>query len=160
MMRLQNKILTPALLATAILGGMALSSPALAAKEMHSGSSSMHHGGGHWKSTLTDEQRTQMRALKLTYKKQVIPIKAKLKEAKVELALLLGTDNPSQSALDKKISAIVKLKEQKLQAKAKHKVAVRKVLTPEQRVMFDLGLLKKAYKGKKSGGGGYHNYHH
>jgi Spy/CpxP family protein refolding chaperone len=134
-----------------LLAGTTLSTSALADHGKHhmmGGYYGGHSGNKHWKSTLTDEQRTKLRALKLKKKKKVIPLKLKIKQAKVDLAMLIGSNNPGQSAVDKKISAIIKLKQQKMQIKAKHKIAVRKLLNDDQKVMFDLHLLKKAKKGK------------
>lgn len=142
---------------TLALTSAGLSTTALAdhGKGMHG----MHHGGG-WKSTLTDEQRGKIDKLKLEYKKKKYPLKAKLKQAKIDLALLMISDKPSDSAINKKIDQIVKLKKEKLQLKARHKIAVRKILNEEQRVKFDMKVLKKAMHGKKHGGHGHQGGHH
>lgn len=114
-----------------------------------------HHGysrkGKEWKKTLTDEQRKEIDKLRLAYKKEKYLLKSKTKQAKVEFALLITEDSPDQSAINKKIDQLTKLKGDKLRLKAEHKIQVRKVLTPEQRVKFDMAVLNKAYKGKKKG---------
>ncbi len=144
-------ILTSALMTT----GVGFTSQAMAKQAGHHGGGyGQHHDGSHWKATLSDEQRTKLDQLKLDYKKKKYPIKAKLKVAKVELALLMTSDSPSQSDIDKKIESILKLKSEKMRLKAAHKIGVRKILTAEQRVKFDMHVLAKAFKGK------HHRRHH
>ena len=153
-MRHQASLLLVAIMA------ITLTLPAVAAEHGGHGMHQMHgsgHGQGHgrhhgddgWKSTLTAEQSAQIDKLKLEYKKQAYPIKAKIKHAKVELALLISSDSPNQKDIDKKIEEIAKLKAEKMRVKSTHKIKVRKVLNDEQRVQFDLKLLKKAYSDKK-----------
>jgi len=63
---------------------------------------------------------------------------------------------PDQKAINKQIDKIVKLKAEKMRLKAAHKVEVRKVLNDDQRVQFDMKILKSAYHGKQ----GHHRGHH
>jgi Spy/CpxP family protein refolding chaperone len=112
------------------------------------------HGSSHsWKASLTDEQSKKIDKLRLTYKQGKYLLKAKLKQAKVEFALLITKDNPSKSAIDKKIDQITKLKNEKLHLKADYKINVRKLLTEDQQVQFDLAVLKKMSDGKHGKGG-------
>ena len=132
--------------------GFGLASTAYA--QQHGGMGSMHKmhkGGGGWKASLSTEQQNQLAKLKLNFKQKKYPLKAKMKQAKVELALLITTDSPDQKAINKKIDNIVDLKSQKMRLKAKHKIAVRKLLNEEQRVKFDMKMLKKAFHGKAKG---------
>ena len=111
------------------------------------------HGFGHsWKASLSDEQRKTVDKLRLAYKRDKYLLKAKLKQAKVELALLITKDSPEKSAINSKIDQIVKLKKEKLHLKANHKINVRRVLTEDQRVQFDLAVLKRMAKGKHGKG--------
>lgn len=152
------KNLTTALLITTLAsGGMGLMSSAIAVEHgMHGKQHAMHHGGGGWKANLTEKQTKQIAKLKLDYKKQVYPIKTKIKQAKVELAMLISTDKPKKKLINKKIDEIVKLKAEKMRFKATHKIEVRKVLNTEQRVLFDMKMLKKAYHDKKGRRQGHH----
>ena len=147
------KTLTTLIIITALTAGLSFTPPALA---HHGGGTGMGmmHGGGSWKATLSDEQQAQIAKLKLDYKKKKYPLKAKLKQAKVDLALLMTEDNPSQKNINKKIDEIVQLKSQKMRLKANHKIAVRKLLNENQRVKFDMKIMKKAFHGKK------HRRHH
>jgi len=111
----------------------------------------MHKGAGGWKASLTTEQQNQLAKLKLDFKKKKYPLMAQMKQVKVELALLITADSPDQKVINKKIDNIVDLKSQKMRLKAKHKIAVRKLLNEEQRVKFDMKILKKAFHGKTKG---------
>lgn len=115
----------------------------------------MMQGGG-WKATLNEKQQNQVSKLKLDLKKKKYPLKTKLKQLKVELALLMTTDKPNQKTINKKIDQIIKLKAQKMRLMSNHKIAVRKVLNEQQRVKFDMKILKKAFHGKKKGRYGHH----
>ena len=111
------------------------------------------HGSGHsWKASLTDEQRKKVDKLRLAYKRDKYLLKAKLKQAKVEFALLITKDSPSKSDINSKIDQITKLKKEKLHLKANHKISIRKLLTEDQRVQFDLAVLKRMAKGKHGRG--------
>jgi Spy/CpxP family protein refolding chaperone len=148
------KILLTAILAVTLVGGgVSLITPAMA--EMHGkGHSGQHYTDG-WKASLTEEQIKQLNKIRLEHKKKCYPIKASLKQAKVELALLMTTGSPKQKDLNKKIDEILKLKGEKLRLKVDKKIKIRKMLTEDQRVQFDMRVLKKAYHGKK--GKGFHH---
>ncbi len=107
---------------------------------------------GSWKSTLSDAQKKKIAQLKLDYKKKSIPLKLRIKQARVDLAMLTTADTPDKKNIDKKIDEILKLKGERMRLKADHKIAVRKLLNQEQRVQFDMKMLKKAYQDKKSKG--------
>lgn len=118
----------------------------------------MHHGmSGRfgskykfcWKRTLTDKQRSELRQIKLSYKRQKYLLKAQLRQARVQLALHATSNKPSQRAIDKKIGEITRIKGKMIKLKVNKLVRVRRILTPEQRLSFDMKVLKKAYKGKR-----------
>lgn len=151
----------PAILSVTLLtGGLLMASPAMADQHgmhmMHGKGQGMQHAQHDWKATLTEDQEKQLGKLKLEFKKKVLPLKAKIKQAKIELALLVTSDKPNQDSINKKIDELLKLKGEKMRLKSSHKMAVRKILTDEQRVKFDLHVLKKAYHGKKGHRSGHH----
>ncbi len=150
-------LITTLLIATLTAGSMSIIVPAVAAetglRKMQGSGYAMGRGSS-WKSTLSDEQRKKITRLKLDYKKKAIPLKLRIKQANVELAMLITKDSPNKKNIDKKIDEILKLKGEKMRLKTDHKIAVRKLLNDEQRVQFDMKALKKAYHGKKSKGYG------
>ena len=134
-------------------GGIALATPAMADHGHGMGHGrGMGHGMCHgkaWMADLSKEQQTQLDKKHVDYKKQKLLLKTKIKQAKVELALLVTSDSPNKKEINSKIDQVLKLKGEKMRLAAEHKVEVRKLLTTEQRVSFDTHVLKKAYRGKK-----------
>jgi len=108
-----------------------------------------------WKDTLTDEQRTKLAKIKLDHMKVQAPIKTKMKTIKMDLALLVTADKPDTAAINKKIDELTKLKNAKMKEKYRYITAKRKVLNAEQRVLFDMNVIKKAMKGKQKGHRGH-----
>ena len=111
--------------------------------------------GACWKDTLTDEQRTKLAKIKLDHMKVQAPIKAQMKTVKVDLALLVTADKPDTAGINKKIDEMTKLKNSKIKEKYKYIAAKRKVLNNEQRVLFDMHIMKKAMRGKQKGRHGH-----
>ena len=131
----------------------------------HHGGQGMHYGRGMhdedyghgphifgtpWKDTLSKEQALQIDKLHLKLQKESSVVKAKIKVAKAEMAILLVEDKPNQSKIDKAVKEILELKSQKMKLHNAHVIAMRKVLTEEQRVSFDSMFLHKA-KSKHKG---------
>lgn len=116
------------------------------------------HGDACWMKSMTDEQKAKAAKMRLEYKKVKSLMKAQIRVKKVELATLVMQDSPDQNAINKKIEEIVDLKREKMQKKYAFKVALRGMLTPEQRVSFDMHMLKKAVHGKGHGYKKGHQY--
>lgn len=139
-----------------LMGSLGITTTALAdhGRGMHGGG--MHSGMGMskmcWRDTLTDEQRAKLAKIKLDHMKVQAPIKAKMKTIKVDLALLVTSDKPDMEAINKKTDELTKLKNSKMKEKYKYIAAKRKLLNDEQRVLFDMHVIKKAMKGKRKGG--------
>jgi len=120
----------------------------------HRGHGKRHLLGEHWKNSLTAEQKLELDKLHLAFAKQKAPLKAGMKALKVQLAVLSTADQFAPEALEAKINELVMAKREMLRAKASYIAAQRQVLTPEQRVSFDMGTVHKAMHGKK--GHGHH----
>jgi Spy/CpxP family protein refolding chaperone len=126
-----------------------------------------HHGkkhaghhlfGDHWKKTLTDEQKARLDRLHLEFAKKKHVLKSGIEALKVQLAVHAIADEPQPAAIDAQINELLMAKRQLMQAKYSYIAAQRQVLTPEQRVSFDMGVIHKAAGGgkKKGHGGGKH----
>ena len=113
-----------------------------------------HHGGGghhgkkklfgpHWKTTLSPEQAQEMDRLRVEYLKHKMPLKAKAKAIKLGLAVLATADEPNAKAVSEGIEDLLAVKGEMMQLKYKHIAAQRRLLTPEQRVSFDMDVLKR-----------------
>ena len=105
-----------------------------------------------WKETLTEEQKMKADKMHLELKKamSILEAKANLKEA--ELNDLITQDNPDTKAIHSNISDTMEIKKEMMIKKYDHMVEMRTILTPEQRLSFDLGL--------SSGMGGMHQKGH
>lgn len=107
-----------------------------------------------WMSTLTHEQRMRLNQMHLELKKTLLPLKAAKAAKKAELSLLLTQDKPDRKAIHRKIQEIAALKQKMMEKKMAHKLEVREMLTPDQRRLFDMHLLRNAERGWMMGGMG------
>jgi Spy/CpxP family protein refolding chaperone len=118
-----------------------------------------HLLGGHWRQSLTDAQKVQLDRLHLEYAKKKLPLKSGMKALKMQLAVLATSDNPQPGTFDAQINELLMAKRQLMVAKYEYIAAQRRVLTPEQRLSFDMDVLHKAAgddKKKRDHGGGHH----
>ncbi len=157
----RNKI-KPLLLSTLFLIGTIFVSSQLIAKppeghgahgkmNMH-GMHGMHgryHHGHTWKRLMSKDQHSKYYKLKLDYKKKKLLLKADMKKSKLQLIILVTSASPDKSKINKNVDELLALKKKIILSKIDFKIAVRKILTSEQQVMFDMYLIKKAFKGKR-----------
>lgn len=128
------------------------------AQQRHKGHGGHHLYGDHWKQTLTAEQKTQLDRLHLEFAKKKHTLKSGIRALKVQLAVLVVTDQAQQEAIDAQINNLLTANRQLMQAKYGYIAAQRALLTPEQRVSFDMDVVHKADAGetKAKHGGGKH----
>jgi len=145
-----TRLLVPAL-------ALGLTAPVMADRHQGKG---MHHGG--FFKSLTKEQRTQLLTLRVAHKKTSLLKKINMKKIKVELGLLITSDKPNKAAITKKLDQLLAAKKKYKLAKIDHKIAVRKILTADQRKRFDMHVLRKMMRGKRGCGkhGRYHGKRH
>lgn len=163
---MNRNIVRPLLLSALFLIGTVLISSHLIAKppegsgkmDMHGHGHRMHgmhgmhgryHCGHKWKRLMSKEQRSKYYKLKLDYKKKKLLLKADMKKLKLQLMILVTSASPDKAKINKNVDALLALKKKKILLKIDFKMAVRKVLTSEQQIMFDMHLIKKAFKGKR-----------
>ncbi|MEW8034065.1 MAG: periplasmic heavy metal sensor [Candidatus Thiodiazotropha endolucinida] len=125
---------------------------------MHHGHHYGHHGhhskllSPHWKTTLTPEQRYRIDKMHLDFTKAKMTLKSKVKALKTELAILSTADQPDSAAIDSKIEELLDVKKNIMRIRYSHIVNMRSVLNNEQRLSYDLDVLKRAKLGKKGKG--------
>ncbi len=91
-----------------------------------------------------------MDRIRVEYMKRKLPLKAKARAVKLELLALATADEPDTAAVKSQIDALLDVKRETMRLKYNHIAAKRRLLTPEQRVSFDMDVLKRAKsKGKK-----------
>jgi len=82
---------------------------------------------------LSDAQKAQIHQALLDTRKKNIDVEAKLKLAGIELHELMRVETPDQAKINAKISEVSKLRETLMRNGIETKLAVHKILTPEQR---------------------------
>ena len=81
---------------------------------------------------LTDQQQQKMDDLKFQHQKAMIQKNADLKEAKLEMRNMMRKTEVDEKAVLGKQKQISTLKAEIAEARLKHRLEMRKVLTPEQ----------------------------
>lgn len=110
-----------------------------------------HLFGDHWKKTLTPEQKVQLDRLHLAFAKKKHGLMSGIRALKVQLAVMAVADQQQPGAVEAHIDNLLTAKRQLMQTKYSYIVAQRKVLTPEQRVSFDMDVIHKADRAKGKG---------
>lgn len=82
---------------------------------------------------LTEEQQTKLRALHFETAKSGLQARTDLMLRRLELEELLQQDEPNQAELDKRIKALTDAQGAAFRQRIEHRMAFRRVLTPEQR---------------------------
>lgn len=110
-----------------------------------------HHGhmrldditGRDWKSTLTEEQRAEIDwiTLRLTQRQQLLKAQMEVREA--ELYQLIIGEDVVQDQWQAKLDELLQLKREYLANRYQRMIEIRQVLTPQQRVAFDLSILSR-----------------
>ena len=106
-----------------------------------------------WMHTLSDEQKVAIDKMHLEVAKVEKLLRAQMKATKMELNLLAVTDSPDMDAINKKIDEVAALKTKIMRNRFAHIVEMREALTPQQRVSYDMSVLKRDER--KKGGKGH-----
>lgn len=102
-----------------------------------------------WRKTLTEEQKMQLDRLKVAHVKARWPDKARAKALKMQLAALSVQDLPDSARIDETIKELLDVKRAMLMRRHQYITAKRAILTPEQRISFDMDVMKRAKHGKR-----------
>lgn len=90
---------------------------------------------------LTEEQQTKLQDLRLAHEKEVLPLRAELEKQRVNLKLELTADKFNESKAKSIEGEISKLTSEIASKMVQHLRAVRDLLTPEQKKVFDQHIL-------------------
>jgi len=97
---------------------------------------------------ISDEQKAQLKIKRTAMMKEVLPLRNSLKEKMAHLNTLSSADEVDMKAINKQIESISKDKAAMMKIRAKFRQEVRKVLTDDQRVYFDMhnnNMMKKGH---------------
>jgi septal ring factor EnvC (AmiA/AmiB activator) len=86
---------------------------------------------------LTTEQLGQINQLRNQYWAQRVQLQADLQKSQLELRVLMQAERPNQKAIDAALAKIANQRQTLNQIWVQHRLEVRALLTPEQRVLFD-----------------------
>ena len=92
---------------------------------------------------LTDEQQSALKKLQVTHQKEMLPLRNELGEKKAKMRTLQTAENADLKAINALIDEISLIKTKMAKAKAAKHQAIRKLLTEEQRLQFDLHYSQK-----------------
>lgn len=96
---------------------------------------------------LSDEQKDKISQLRIVHLKEVKNLKNELNEKMAKHQTLITADEANLDLINKNIDEITQIKNKLMKAKAAHQQAIRALLTEEQKVYFDLHLMKKGKRG-------------
>ncbi len=90
---------------------------------------------------LTDEQRQKMLDMRLELQKALLPLKSKLQSLGTELRLQIASDSPDRAKINKLLAQMADIRKEMQQKRIEHQINIRKMLSPEQRKLFDQRIL-------------------
>ncbi len=86
---------------------------------------------------LTPDQQKKIDDLKIKFRKEMLQLNLKSKEAQARLKTLETGENVKLSEIDATIDEITALQNQKMKIRARHKQDIRNLLNEKQRIYFD-----------------------
>lgn len=101
---------------------------------------------------LTDAQKTQLKDMRTANMKKMMPLRNELSEKQAHLKTVSAGDNVNMSEVNKTLEEISAIKLKIAKNRAAQRQEIRKILTDDQKVYFDMhagNKMKKGMKGKK-----------
>lgn len=98
---------------------------------------------------LTDEQRTKMQDLRLAHQKELIPLRSDLQKLQASMKMEIIADKFSESKVKSIQGDISKVMNEIASKTILHQRAIRDLLTPEQKKLFDARILSGGMMGNK-----------
>lgn len=96
---------------------------------------------------LTEEQKEQIKAIKLDGQKEALPLRNEMMEKKARLRTLTTSEDYNEKSVNNTIDEIAELEATLMKLRQNHRQEVREVLTEEQRIVFD----SASQRGKRKG---------
>ena len=88
--------------------------------------------------SLTEQQRDQMKEMRMAHMKEVQPVQNEMKELKARYETLTTAANPNMAEINKNIDLQSAAMNKLMKARASHQQGVRKILTDEQKLFNDM----------------------
>ena len=103
-----------------------------------------HHFTPHWAKTLSDEQKRKVDEMHLALDRELVVLKARENLLEKELNALTARDGADRRAIHAKIEELMAVKSAILRQRYDHILEMRAVLTPEQRISYDMAVLRRS----------------
>jgi Spy/CpxP family protein refolding chaperone len=100
---------------------------------------------------ITTDQASKIHQLTSEFRKSAIRGRADLQVKQLELQDLLGADSPDRAAIDKKIDEMSAARLAQAKARVHYRLAMRDVLTPEQRQKLQQTRAESCHRGFEGG---------
>ena len=102
----------------------------------------------------TAEQREKLKAMRLGHQKEMAQLRADLQVARLDLRATVGEDEPASAQVKAVVAKVNEARSRILENRVGHRIAIKGILTPEQREkMKELRLDRPARGGRRGHGG-------
>jgi Spy/CpxP family protein refolding chaperone len=96
-----------------------------------------------WRETLSEEQKAEIDFAHLRLRQKQALLEAQIGLKRAEIDRLIASEDGDQGSLQNKIDELAALEKERLMNRYMHIMEVRQILTPKQRVGFDLDMLSR-----------------
>ena len=102
-----------------------------------------HHFAQPWAETLSDAQKSAIDRMHHDLERELVVLKARAELAEKELNAYTISDDANTGTINKKIDQLLAIKKQIMVKRYAHLLEMRKSLTDEQRISYDMAVLKR-----------------
>lgn len=102
---------------------------------------STHNFTDHWVKTLSGDQKKHADMMHLELDRELVVLKAQEELAQKQINILVTRDNAAINAVNAKIDELMGIKKQILRSRYAHILEMRTMLTPGQRISYDMETL-------------------
>lgn len=101
-----------------------------------------HNFTAHWIKTLNDDQKMHVDMMHLVLDRELVVLKAQEELIQKQINRLVAQDAASTNAVHAKIDELMSVKKQILRTRYSHITEMRALLTPAQRISYDMETLE------------------
>ncbi len=102
---------------------------------------SSHNFTDHWVKTLNSDQKTRVDMMHLELDRELVVLKAQEELVQKQINTLVARDHAATNAVYAKIDELMGIKKQILRSRYTHILEMRAILTPAQRISYDMETL-------------------
>ncbi len=103
-----------------------------------------HHFSPHWAKTLSKKQKISVDQMHLDLDRKLAVLKAQETLKQKELNAQTISDKTKLSTINQKIDELMAIKNKILRHRQAHLIEMRQILTAEQRLSYDMAILKRS----------------